>query len=273
MSHFKGHAVSELVSKLTDFGFTKTDALVYIDLLKNGRSSGYKIAKDISLSRSSVYSSIDTLYKKGFIFMSDGDTKEYEAKTPDLILNQIEKKNAENIHFLKQELTRMMQKEEKEFVYNVTGFENLIQKAKELISQAELEIYINTDINLSVLEQEICDAIERGVRIIAFSFNRIEVPHEKVEVYSRSQEPETEYPSHRFMLVTDMKLAMTFSHRAESVGLYSNNSLLVKMIAEHIHSDIYLTKYEQQGQGKLCRIGSLHEQCSSMVSDSLEKTR
>ncbi|WP_447494255.1 helix-turn-helix domain-containing protein, partial [Escherichia coli] len=28
---------------------------VYISLLKNGRSSGYKIAKEISLSRSSVY--------------------------------------------------------------------------------------------------------------------------------------------------------------------------------------------------------------------------
>lgn len=79
-------------NKLMDFGFTKTDALVYINLLKNGRASGYKIAKDISLSRSSVYSSIDNLYKNGCIFMSDGETKEYEAKSPDLIFSQIEKK-------------------------------------------------------------------------------------------------------------------------------------------------------------------------------------
>ncbi|EET2415962.1 TrmB family transcriptional regulator, partial [Escherichia coli] len=46
-----------LVNKLINFGFTRTDAQVYISLLKNGRSSGYKIAKEISLSRSSVYSS------------------------------------------------------------------------------------------------------------------------------------------------------------------------------------------------------------------------
>ncbi|MFA0674536.1 TrmB family transcriptional regulator, partial [Vibrio sp. 10N.222.51.A6] len=30
--------MSELVTKLMDFGFTKTDALVYINLLKNGQS-------------------------------------------------------------------------------------------------------------------------------------------------------------------------------------------------------------------------------------------
>ena len=82
-----------LVNKLINFGFTRTDAQVYISLLKNGRSSGYKIAKEISLSRSSVYSSIDNLYKNGYIFLVDGETKEYEAKSPELILSQIEKKH------------------------------------------------------------------------------------------------------------------------------------------------------------------------------------
>lgn len=64
-----------LVNKLINFGFTRTDAQVYISLLKNGRSSGYKIAKEISLSRSSVYSSIDNLYKNGYIFLVDGELK------------------------------------------------------------------------------------------------------------------------------------------------------------------------------------------------------
>ncbi|HDZ1634652.1 TPA: TrmB family transcriptional regulator, partial [Klebsiella pneumoniae] len=37
--------MNDLVSKLMAFGLTKTDANVYIALLKNGRASGYKIAK------------------------------------------------------------------------------------------------------------------------------------------------------------------------------------------------------------------------------------
>lgn len=262
--------MTELVTKLMDFGFTKTDALVYINLLKNGRASGYKIAKDISLSRSSVYSSIDNLYKNGCIFMSDGETKEYEAKSPELILSQIEKKTIDNIHILKKELSRMMLQEEKEFIYNISGYENLLQKAKEVLSQAQIEVYLNTDFPLEILTKEIGEAIERGVRVIVFSFNKLAMPHPKVELYSRSEEEEQRYPSHRFMLVVDMKQAMMFSHRTETLGLYSNNRLLVKTIAEHIHSDIYLTEYEKLEPEKRCRIGTIHELENDMVMDDRE---
>lgn len=262
--------MSELVTKLMDFGFTKTDALVYINLLKNGRASGYKIAKDISLSRSSVYSSIDNLYKSGYIFMSDGDTKEYEAKSPELIFNQIEQKTVENIQVLKKELSKMMLPEEKEFIYNVPGHSNLFQKVKEMISQAQVEIYLNTDFDLKLLEKELIEAVERGVRIIAFSFNRIAVPHPKIEIYSRWEKEETDYPSRRFMMVKDMKTAIVFDHRDESVGLYSNNRLLVKMVAEHIHSDIYLTEYEKLEASHHCRIGTMHELNNDMAKVAQE---
>lgn len=260
--------MSELVTKLMDFGFTKTDALVYINLLKNGRSSGYKIAKQISISRSSVYSSIDNLYTNGYIFMSDGDTKEYEAKSPDLIFSQIKQKTVENIDILKTELSKMMLQEEKEFVYNVTGFDNLLQKAKEIINQANLEIYLNTDFNLELFAKELCEAAERGVRIIGFSFNKMTSPHKKIELYSRSENEETEYPSHRFMCVADMKLALMFSHREETLGIYSNNRLIVKMIAEHIHSDIYLTEYERLAPEQCIRVNTIHEQHNTMVLDN-----
>ena len=263
--------MSELVTKLMDFGFTKTDALVYINLLKSGRASGYKIAKDISLSRSSVYSSIDNLYKNGYIFMSDGDTKEYEAKSPDLIFNQIEKKTIENIQILKKELSRMMLQEEKEFIYNVSGNENLIQKVKEMINLAQVEIYLNTDFHLELVEKELNEASERGVRIIVFSFNRLAVSNPKIEVYSRWDIEEEHYPSRRFMLVVDMKQAIVFDHRNESVGLYSNNRLLVKMIAEHIHSDIYLTEYEKLESHKHSRIGTMHELYNDLLKDELEQ--
>nr|WP_261824255.1 TrmB family transcriptional regulator [Vibrio neonatus] len=263
--------MSDVVSKLMDFGFTKTDSLVYITLLKNGRSSGYKIAKDISLSRSSVYSSIDNLYHNGFIFLSDGETKEYEAKSPELIFSQIEKKTMSNIAILKKELAKMALHEEKEFVYNVSGYENLVQKAKELINQANVEIYLNSDFRLDLFKRELCEAIERGVRVIGFSFNRLETPHEKMEMYSRSEESEQEYPSHRFMLVVDMKLAFVFSHRAESTGLFTNNKLMVKMISEHIHSDIYLTEYERNNPDLRTRINTIHEQSNEMVQDDILK--
>ncbi len=164
----------------------------------------------------------------------------------------------------------MMLQEEKEFIYNISGYENLLLKAKEILNQAQVEVYINTDFPLEILGKEISEAIERGVRVIVFSFNKLVIPHPGIELYSRSEEEEQRYPSHRFMLVVDMKKAMVFSHRAETLGLYSNNRLLVKMISEHIHSDIYLTEYEKSEPEMRCRIGTIHELENDMVIDDKE---
>lgn len=265
--------MQKLVTKLMSFGFTKTDALVYINLLKNGQASGYKIAKDISLSRSSVYSSIDNLVKNGYIFLSNGDTKEYQAKSPDLIFSEIEKKTYKNISILKKELSKMVQPNEQEFIYNLVGYENSVQQAKALIEQAKAEIYLNTDFRLNEFKQEICEGINRGVRIIGFSFNRIEKPHEKMELFSRSDTAETLYPAHRFMLVVDMEKALIFSHRTETRGVYTNNRLMVKMTAEHIHNDIYLTEYEKHCPIDPIRIYTIHEKTNDMVLDEKKNNK
>ena len=65
--------------------------------------------------------------------MADGNTKEYQAKSPELIFSNIEKQTIENINVLKKELSRMMLQEEKEFIYNVSGFDNSLQKAREML--------------------------------------------------------------------------------------------------------------------------------------------
>lgn len=57
---------------------------------------------------------------------------------------------------------------DREFIYNVSGFDNLHQKAKEMLSSAEYEVYLNTDFDLHFLKNEICEALNRHVRVIVF---------------------------------------------------------------------------------------------------------
>ncbi|AUV33722.1 cymJ protein [Escherichia coli] len=161
----------------------------------------------------------------------------------------------------------MMFQNDREFIYNVSGFDNLHQKAKEMLSSAEYEVYLNTDFDLHFLKNEICEALNRHVRVIVFSFNKLITPDPRVELYYRFNHEEEYYPSHRFMLVVDMKTVMVFSQRAESLGLFSNNRLLINIIAEHIHSDIYLTKYQQQYPDANALINTLHESGNDMVQD------
>ena len=251
--------MAELIKKLMSFGLTKTDALVYINLLRNGRASGYKIGKDLSLARSSVYSSIDTLYDQGYIFMIDGSSKEYEAKSPELILSQIKKKTLDDIAILKKELSLIAVRKDTPFTYNLSGYDNLLLKAKELINSSQSELYINTDFNLSLFSEELGNAVKRGVRVLCFSFNKLASPVEGLEIYSRNHEPEQEYTARRFMMVADVKETLILSNIDTAQGIYTNEKLLTRIICEHIHSDIYLSELMLEKDFKLSHIATAHE--------------
>ncbi len=232
---------NDIVQRLTTFGFSKTDALVYLDVLKNGRTNGYQIAKSLGMTRSTVYSSIDNLYLQGYLYMISGSVKEYEAKSPDVILAQIREKTIDDITVLKKELAVLSKSEEKPFFFNLSGYESLTMKIKEIINGSKNELYINTDFDLALFQRELQAAITRGVRVICFSFNQMHSSVDGIEIFSRSHIPEHDHPSTRFMLVCDTLETLVFSNLTAAQGIYTNEKILVKIISEHIHSDIYLS--------------------------------
>ncbi|SET01382.1 TrmB family transcriptional regulator [Thorsellia anophelis] len=268
-----------LITKLVEFGFSKTDAIVYIALLKFGKSSGYKVAKEIGLSRSSVYSSIDNLYNQQYIYLTDSTTKEYSAKAPNILLDELEKRTIDSCSFLKNELNKIFSEEEnQEFIFNLTGYDAWLKKVRETFHSAEKEIYLNTDFNLSLFKEELNEVISRGVRVIAFSFKKIEKTHPAIELYCRLNEEETLYPSTRFMMVIDMKKALIFSNsQNHSQGVFTNNELMLKIVAEHIHSDIYLSKQQSIYQTAMTPnilINSIHERVNNLsIYENISNTK
>lgn len=259
----------QLVAKLIEFGFSKTDAIVYIALLKFGKSSGYKVAKEIGLSRSSVYSSIDNLYNQQYIYLTDSTTKEYSAKAPNILLDELERRTVDSCQFLKNELNKIFSQEEsQEFIFNLSGYDAWLKKVRETFYSAEKEIYLNTDFNLSLFKDELNEVITRGVRVIVFSFKKIEKTHPAIELYCRLDEEETLYPSTRFMMVIDMKKALIFSNGPNnSQGVFTNNELMLKIVAEHIHSDIYLSKQQSIYNTAMTPnilINSIHERVNNL---------
>lgn len=87
-----------------------------------------------------------------------------------------------------------------------------------MLSSAECEIYLNTDFDLHFLKNEICEALNRHVRVIVFSFNKLITPDPRVELYYRFNHEEEYYPSHRFMLVVDMKTVWFFHNELNHWG-------------------------------------------------------
>jgi sugar-specific transcriptional regulator TrmB len=78
---------------LEDLGFSKSEAIVYLTLLKIGKTKSGEIIKKTGLQSSVIHNTLNTLIDKGFItYVLEGKIKQYEAVSPKLIREWIKSK-------------------------------------------------------------------------------------------------------------------------------------------------------------------------------------
>lgn len=256
--------MDNILEKLVDLGLSKIEAMVYVTLLKNGKNSGYKIAKELNLYRSTVYQAIDSLYQKGYIYLIETQNKEYEAKDPNIFLKEIQTKLESNITSLRGELNSIRPHLKKDYFINITGIENILLKVKAMLDSSKKEIYLNTDFDIKLIQDNLYKAARRGVRVIIFSFGRLEgIDETLIEVYNRNEFEKEIIKSQRLMITVDLEETLVASQsNSEVTAIFTNNSTFNLIVAEHIHSDIYLSKIKKIDSSYFKEnigINSLHE--------------
>jgi hypothetical protein len=74
---------------LTPFGFTATESLAYGALLELGPSSGYAVAKLLSIARANAYQALDGLVVKQAVVLVAAHPRRYRAVQPQTLLTVI----------------------------------------------------------------------------------------------------------------------------------------------------------------------------------------
>jgi len=89
--------VSDMYETLfQEIGLTENEAKVYIALLKIGNSTSSKIISEAKVSGGKIYETLDKLYQRGFVSISNiNGVKHFQATNPEAIINYIgEQKDA-----------------------------------------------------------------------------------------------------------------------------------------------------------------------------------
>lgn len=217
------------VECLVQLGFSQTEAKVYCTMVSEEKMNGYQIAKALGTSRSSVYAALENLLDKGAIVSIPGQTSEYAVVEPIHLIDKITSK----------------------------------------------EILINSSMDLKPLVENLNDAKKRGVRIIVFSWLNLELYNLDVEFYSNDvnssnssekrfimvvdnnscilcSNDRNEFFTYKEIVKNDMNLRSVLSAEDKDfLGVRSDNRLLVNLMAEHIHFDIYLNKLRIKNGGEI----------------------
>jgi len=241
----------DLIRKLENLNFNNIESKVYIMLVKYNELNGSQIAKKLNISRSSVYSALNNLSNKGVVYLVPGDTNTYKAENTETLVDNMKSNFEENIRNLKDELLKIQDKSEENRYYNLNGDKNFLSKAKEFLIMAEREVYINTCIDLQVFKEEIHMLAEKGVRVIVFTYNEINSDGLPIELYKHPLDEKVyeEEQEIRFMMAVDLKNTLICSGikgKIEMNGTFTKDKLLARIVAEHIHHDIYLLKLKQK---------------------------
>lgn len=263
--------MNNIIDELQNLNLTKIESQIYLCLLQNDILNGSQIAKILNIPRTSVYSSLDNLFKKGIVLMLSGEPTVYKAQEPKVFLKNIKKNYENSIEILENSLSDFKSFGLEDQFWNIKGYDSFLMQTKNLFSLAQKEIYISTDFDLTPLKNDIDDLTKEKIKVILFSFNKIGIESLDIEYYINPISTNCN-TFKRFMMVIDKsKVIICNQNRyGELLGTVTSNPLMISIVCEHIHHDIYLYKLNQKFENDLItddiKINSGFEKNSTMCN-------
>ncbi|AUD62984.1 hypothetical protein BK010_05050 [Tenericutes bacterium MO-XQ] len=243
--------IKTIVEKLKSLYFSEIEATIYVYLLQNPGQTMYQITMGCHLTKNQTVDAVDEMVKKGIVLLENGVKDLYYSEKPEDLLNQLKTKYIKETDLLVKDLTHLSQNYHQEPYLNYHGYDEIIGQARTMIYEAKEDIYINTDLDISVFDDAFTFLEQKGVDIYIFSFR--EQSSKRMNVTILSHEYEALEPT-RLMMVIDMKKVMIankhpLTHKWSATT--TKNELMINIITEHIHHDMYLFKIRKKQQKHL----------------------
>ena len=232
------------IAMLVQIGFSEYEAKAYVALLRTGPATGYELAKVSGVPRSMIYEVLGKLAARGaaMTLRKEGGTM-YAPVPADELLERLRREQEEIIVALRDNLAALGQPAGLEYVWNIEGQENVLARATEMVAEARQEIYLSLQPAVFPhLREALIEAAERGVRVVAYTPQPLELAGVQVVVTPVSEEASARVEGLWLVLVVDEEEVLIGEWLAAAPARASwTNSPLVVFIAEHhLRTDPYL---------------------------------
>ncbi len=135
---------SELSGLFRGLGLTELESKIYIWLLENKRSTGYKTAMKIGKPVANTYKALKSLEQKGAVISDNTSNKLYYDTIPvEQFLNKIENEFNRKRKKIIDEVAKLDMKQEHVGIYELQSGELVYEKALNMINSAEHSLLID----------------------------------------------------------------------------------------------------------------------------------
>lgn len=239
------------VDKLSLFGLSRQEALIYICLLKNEALTGYEVAKLTGISRSNVYNSLALLVEHGAAYVEEGVSSRYTAVAIDEFCENHIRYMTEVGDYLCCNAPKKI--EESEGYITIEGYRHICDKIHHMLTNATLRIYFSA--NHRLLEKwqtEIVDLTKRNIKVVLISDKLPDIFEQNKDLqnniifyknYADSYRGGTEEEwAHQMRLIIDSEYVLTgeIYERSSDTCLYSAQKNFVNVFKNAMHNEIEL---------------------------------
>lgn len=226
---------SSLIENLTAFNLTRQEALIYIEFLSHGEMSGYEVAKETGISRSNVYSALQSLAEKGALYLIEGESTKYTPVSVKNFLKNTISELQKKAKLIEKEAPK--QRENKEGYITILGAKNIENKIRQMLENAKERIYFMADKEvLSCFQKEIEDLLLSEKKVVILSdFDDFSML--KGIIFHKTQTEENQI---RLIVDSSFVLTGTISGSEHDTCLYSGQQNLVNLMKEALKNKIEL---------------------------------
>ncbi len=193
------------VDAFEQLGLSRLEAEIYVYLLENPPSTGYRIAKAIGRSKTNVYQAVEGLAAKGAILVSEGELRLCTAVSPEELLDQMERGFKDRKSLALSEVRSLIRPQAGGGgIYRISSLDQVYERARRMLRECEQTVYLDLYPGpLSQLRPAIEEAVKRGINVFAEVYEPTEI--EGVTVIDRAQLPSlwTDWPVDVLVIFVD----------------------------------------------------------------------
>ncbi len=222
--------MGSLVEQLTAVGFTEYEAKVYVALQKCSPATGYQVAKESGVPRSTIYEVLGKLITRGAVLtQSYGDTVRYTPVPPDLLLDRMRHEFEDTLDKLGEGFKQMRSSPSMPGqTWNIAGRDNILAYAHQMLERAQKEVMlmVGDDDEIDELLTRLQQAKTRKVAVTVVS----PVPYDSqgLKVVVHAEGPYMRHVlGHGLTLVVDGREALVGEVDRSESAVWTTNSYMV----------------------------------------------
>jgi sugar-specific transcriptional regulator TrmB len=125
---------------LVNIGLSDYAIHTYLSLLKHHPVNGSQLSKQSGIPRARIYDILRTLKKRGFV--AEAGKGIFVPLPPDELIKQLRRDYEEDLDRFEDLAKEAQTPADHDFIWTVTGYQRVMDKAREMIDAARKEIYV-----------------------------------------------------------------------------------------------------------------------------------